>query len=737
MGRRFRTVRWGVAKLLVVGLLAGLLAGHVRLLNPSTGAQLAWSVPTVPVVIQMDGSDDLPDGSAATAIRLALQDWNSEGGSALVLVEDTDPEQQARRDWESSKLHTILFDEDGESGFFSGGGIVALTPVRFRSDGSLRDADVLFNGRDFRFSTSGEPGAFDVQAIATHELGHVAGFDHSGWSDAALYPWVEANDPLARGLSPDERGGLRSVYPATNLGTIKGSVARALDGSPVAGAHITVRDEQGRPLTSVLSGPNGMFTLRGLAGGRYWLNVLPLTGAVSGLNLSSGQVIDTDFSAQVGIGPVDHVAGDATAVGQLTVDPSQGLRFGRSTDSLPLRLVPGTTAGATLGGAGLVDGCQLVASDPDLGLENVTWQGGSVAFRVAVPAGEELGPVDLCVVAPDGEVSVLTGALEITPSDPVVSFVEPDGASLAGGTDLRIGGSGFRDGCRVVIGDRIYREGLPGGCQLSADGSLSLRLLPTLPGTHPVVVIDRSGMEGRLASGLVVDQRPVIATLFPAAGQSQGGTQVRITGSGFGADTRVLVDGVEQDGLLVRDEGRLEFVTRAGSVGAHTLEVVNASGRGAEVGFDFNAADDPVLLIVDPPEGERAGGELIDLSGTNLDPACRVIFGVDPQTGLGGSEASVIEAADGTSLRVLTPGLAVTGPVAVAIQDPTTGQASVLSGAFVVRSPERSGGGACASIGRPSGSSRAKWEAGAGWLTLLALVMGNALRKRGRLHRCA
>ena len=91
MGRRFRTVRWGVAKLLVVGLLAGLLAGHVRLLNPSTGAQLAWSVPTVPVVIQMDGSDDLPDGSAATAIRLALQDWNSEGGSALVLVRTPTP----------------------------------------------------------------------------------------------------------------------------------------------------------------------------------------------------------------------------------------------------------------------------------------------------------------------------------------------------------------------------------------------------------------------------------------------------------------------------------------------------------------------------------------------------------------------------------------------------------------------------------------------------------------------
>ncbi|MFT7542668.1 MAG: hypothetical protein ACI9K5_003648, partial [Gammaproteobacteria bacterium] len=591
--------RRGLAGLLVA-LLVGVISGHVRLRNPATNNPLYWANPSVPVVIQLNGSDDVGDLTDDSAIRLALQDWSGIEGSALVLVENTDPTERARTDWQSKNLHTILFDEDGSTGYFQGGGIVAVTSITYTNAGKITDADVLFNGRDYNFSTSGTPGAFDVQAIAAHELGHVAGLDHSGWAGSALYPYVETNDFVARGLSRDEEGAARAAYPAQTFGSISGSVSRSSDASLVAGAHVVALDEEGRPVASVLADTFGNFTVPGLDAGRYLLEVLPFAGVVSEINLSSGQDIDSDFSALVNVGPIDVLEGADASTGALFVEASSALSLGTPTDLLPLRLLPGGTAGATLLGSGLVEGSLLFASDPDLAVEDVTWSGGSVSFRVAVPVGEPFGQVNLVVKAPSGEVSVLTAALEITPANPAVASAQPSAASASGGTPLILNGSGFREGCRVLIGNCIYREGLSGGCQLLDDGTLALTLRATEAGTYDVVVIDRSGVEGRLLDGLLLDQRPVIATVFPRAGQSAGGTLVHLTGSGFGAGTRVILGGAEQAGVQVLDQGRLLFTTGPGATGTQTLDVLDATGAGAQTTYDFTASVDPTLLVVDP-----------------------------------------------------------------------------------------------------------------------------------------
>jgi hypothetical protein len=59
---------------------------------------------------------------------------------------------------------------------------VAVASVTFYCDtGEILDSDIVFNDPFYAFSTaphSGD-GTLDVQAVATHELGHFLGFDHT------------------------------------------------------------------------------------------------------------------------------------------------------------------------------------------------------------------------------------------------------------------------------------------------------------------------------------------------------------------------------------------------------------------------------------------------------------------------------------------------------------------------------------------------------------------------------
>ncbi|MEZ6020564.1 MAG: matrixin family metalloprotease [Planctomycetota bacterium] len=88
----------------------------------------------------------------------------------------------------------MTFDEINSSGYFpTGSGIVAITPLEFYTTGRIIDADVLFNGKDFHFTTKQETNRFDIQDVAAHELGHLLGLDHSGWrARPCIRTWIRA-----------------------------------------------------------------------------------------------------------------------------------------------------------------------------------------------------------------------------------------------------------------------------------------------------------------------------------------------------------------------------------------------------------------------------------------------------------------------------------------------------------------------------------------------------------------
>ncbi|MDF1798388.1 MAG: IPT/TIG domain-containing protein [Planctomycetota bacterium] len=705
---------------LVVAVVGALAFAHVRLIHPSTGAELFWSNPSsISVVINEAGSDNLPDKSHMTALRNSIDEWNRTPGSSARLVENISPGQQARTDWASDSIHLLYFDEDNSSGYFpSGSGTVAITPIWFYAGGSISDADVLFNGKNFNFTTSGQAGRFDVQDIATHELGHLLGLDHSGVAGASMYPYVDTSVVLHRSLAGDDIGGMREVYPDGSFGRLTGTVRRA-DNSTVAGAWVSARDSDGRIVGGGLANNLGLYTIEGLDPGDYTLYARPLDQPVSSANLTSGHVVVTDFGATHLPGVYTVAAGQTKGVSDLIVGPDATMSLGRSSDNFPLRVVQGQTTNLTIHGAGLNPGSVLTCSDPSVTVSAISWHGSLVTLSVSVPAGEPRGHLDLEVSGPFGERSILPGGLEVTPPDPVVLTVSPSAGSDSGGTSMVIKGNHFEPGARVVIGDRIYTDGEPGGCQVVDPTTILLSTGATVPGVHDVVVIDQSGVEGRQSSAFTSAAIPTIDTVFPLAGNRLGGTEMVLRGDNFATGLEVRIDGISQ-GAVTRDSGERVVVTTNGGLegGPYLLELENPGGGVATSAFAYVRPADPVVTGLQPSEG--VPGDVVTLSGANFSPQTQVLFGADPDTGIGGVAADSIEFLGPGTLEVTLPaGLA--GDQSVLVRRADTGQADVLEAGISYPTSSDSGGACTASVGL----ERGPWEAlrGSAWMLVLGILV--------------
>ena len=715
--------------LLFVGVAAAsFVAGHVRLIYSANGNELYWENPTsISIVIHEAGSNDIAGDGHFPALRNAISAWNDVGKNTATLVENTSPGEQANADWQSDNRHLMYFDESNSSGYFPGAsGIVAVTPLTFYTSGRIVDADVLFNGKNFLFTTEGAPGRFDVQDVATHELGHLLGLDHSGCAGASMYPYVDPTVILHRSLSVDDIHGLQDMYPSGTFSRIRGTLIRASNSSPIAGAWVGARDVNGRVVGAVLSQTNGQFIIPALAPGTYEVYCTPLDDPVTSANLTAGHTIHLDFEAKV-LGSASPGSGQTASMGTFALDGNVSVELGRVADDYPLRVIRGQGNSLTVRGANLFSGSSLTCSDPALTLSDVSWKGTAVKFTATPADGAALGHVDLEVTTAGGNTHILSAGMEVTPPDPVVATVSPAAGAAGGGVVVTIRGAHFRSGCRVVIGDRRYAEGV----DLVRVDSNTLRLSTkeTYPGLHDVVVIDATGVEGRQGGAYNAIAQPSIATVFPAAGESDGGTTVTITGDDFVPGTFVTIDGVFQADVTVVDLDEVRIVTEPGVVGGpYLLEVESPGGSMASAVFSYSASPDPVLTDVSPAGGSSAGGEAVTLRGSNFTSKTQVVFGSDPKTGKGGvPAASVVLVSPGT-IQVTTPA-STSKRKTVLVREPATGQASLLASAYAFDGKSSPG---CAAVAPAAPPTWGRALDGAGWVLVLAALLAWRARRSAR-----
>jgi hypothetical protein len=151
--------------------------------------------------------------------------------------------------------------------------------------GQIIKADIVFNPAE-TYTTGGSTGQ-DLQTVATHEIGHFFGLDHSAVVRATMFPF--APDVLQT-LSWDDVAGMAALYPRTPLdvgtGNISGTV-RTPAGAGVFGAHVFAHSTTAaNPFLSfpnirkspigILTLPDGSYTLSGLPPDSYVVIAEPL-----------------------------------------------------------------------------------------------------------------------------------------------------------------------------------------------------------------------------------------------------------------------------------------------------------------------------------------------------------------------------------------------------------------------------------------------------------------------------
>lgn len=161
--------------------------------------------------------------------------------------------------------------------------------------GEIVESEIYFNSFfNWSVAGAGEPGRFDLESIALHELGHLLGLGHSALgetevraggravlgAEAVMFPIAFSSGSIVgRTLREDDRAGVSDIYPngtyRRERGSISGRVTK--NGAGVLGAHVVAFNPRtGRLVGGFSLNAQGQFVIGGLEPGPHVLRVEPL-----------------------------------------------------------------------------------------------------------------------------------------------------------------------------------------------------------------------------------------------------------------------------------------------------------------------------------------------------------------------------------------------------------------------------------------------------------------------------
>ncbi len=193
--------------LCLLGLVAWVGARPVAAYKVQTtygGKDIKWESPRA--VFQADPAGGPP--GAAAALQAALGTWTAVPTSAFVFSYGG---EQAGTCGLMDQVNRFCFSPSADDG------TVAENTFWYNTlTGFLIDSDIRFN-TTYAFSTDAAPDAYDLQNVATHELGHSLSLSdlygaENVWK--TMYGYVSVGETQKRTLHPDDMDGISYLYPA-------------------------------------------------------------------------------------------------------------------------------------------------------------------------------------------------------------------------------------------------------------------------------------------------------------------------------------------------------------------------------------------------------------------------------------------------------------------------------------------------------------------------------------------
>lgn len=234
----------------------------------------------------------------------------------------------------------VFFDQRSTLGFRSdpeleGTGILAATlQVINVFTGDIVEADIFFsNFFVWSVDPAGTPNTFDFVSVATHEIGHFVGLDHShvgvvqtqGFrrrpipGSSIMFPFSFGPGTVTgRTLTVDDRTGLSVLYPRgafrQRTGSLSGTVTKA--GRSVGFAHVVAFNPFTGETIGAFADETGRYRIEGLSPGPMVVRVNPIGDPASPSDFGFPErLTDLDYRDALYTGGRAEVTASATTTG--------------------------------------------------------------------------------------------------------------------------------------------------------------------------------------------------------------------------------------------------------------------------------------------------------------------------------------------------------------------------------------------------------------------------------------
>ncbi len=193
---------------LLIILLLSILCPESRayeVAKTNDGAEIKWSFNNVTYYINPSGG---PSGTT-TAFLAAFQAWSDVDLSSFTFLFGGETSNSAFGI--NDGINILCFGPMGSSGVL-GQNITWY----YTSTGEIIDSDIKFNS-DVPYNTDGSLNDYDVQNVATHELGHslsLSDLYDSGDTEKTMYGIVSKGETKKRDLHQDDIYGIIYLYPS-------------------------------------------------------------------------------------------------------------------------------------------------------------------------------------------------------------------------------------------------------------------------------------------------------------------------------------------------------------------------------------------------------------------------------------------------------------------------------------------------------------------------------------------